>query len=165
MHFFSLTGTKAQGWARTDVPRQGWTLLRVSRSAAEITALIKANPYIGPSFNSDSQDNLYIVPPLSVRNAIYSGTGLSSITWRPEIFDCEDFAFVAKAAVSLWGNSNLRANVCGILFGIMFGRNASGDAHAYNWYLSADLSSIIFFEPQNGNEMINPGYNGYFSVF
>lgn len=51
-----------------------------------------------------------------------------------------------------------------ILFGVMFGRNASG-ANAYNWYLTANLSGVIFFEPQNGNEMVNPGYTGYFGVF
>jgi len=165
MHFFSLTGTKAQGWARTDVPQQRWTLLRVSRSGADITNLIEGNQYIGPTFNSYLSDGLYIVPPQSVRDAIYNGTGLSSTTWRTEIFDCDDFAFAAKAAVSLWGNSNLRANGCAILFGLMFGENASGAKHAYNWYPSPDFSSIIFFEPQHGNEMVNPGYNGYFSVF
>ena len=52
-----------------------------------------------------------------------------------------------------------------LVFGVMFGRNATGAEHAYNWYLTADLSSVIFFEPQNGNEMANPHYVGYFSVF
>jgi hypothetical protein len=98
----------------------------------------------------------------------------------------DDFAFSAKAAVAKWGNGYLRANVgwrllpartyltadvnnfpqgYAIIFGIMFGRNAKGEAHAYNWYLNADLNGITFFEPQNGNEMANPGYNGYFAVF
>ena len=52
-----------------------------------------------------------------------------------------------------------------ILFGVMFGRNAAGTGHAYNWYLTADLSGIIFFEPQNGNEMVDPRYVGNFGVF
>ena len=46
----------------------------------------------------------------------------------------------------------------------MFGRNANGVGHAYNWYLAPDLNSILF-DPQNGSEMVNPGYTGYFGVF
>jgi len=46
----------------------------------------------------------------------------------------------------------------------MFGSNA-GRVHAYNWYLSEDRDSIIFFEPQNGGEKVDPGYMGYFAVF
>jgi hypothetical protein len=158
-------GTKAQAWARADVPAQRWTLKRISRTGAEINALIRANPYIGPKFESYLSDGLYIVPPQSVRNDIYNGTELKTTPWREEIFDCDDFAFSAKAAVAKWGNGYLRANGYAIIFGIMFGRNAKGEAHAYNWYLNADLNGITFFEPQNGNEMANPGYNGYFSVF
>jgi len=75
------------------------------------------------------------------------------------------FHFFAKAAIAKWGNDNIRADDIAIVFGVMFGRNASGAGHAYNWYLTPDLSGIIFFEPQNGNEMVDPGYTGYFGVF
>jgi len=47
----------------------------------------------------------------------------------------------------------------------MFGAKPNGGAHAYNWYLGEDLNGIIFFEPQSGNEMVNPGYSAYFGVF
>jgi hypothetical protein len=47
----------------------------------------------------------------------------------------------------------------------MFGRNANGIGHAYNWYLAPDLNSILFLDPQDGSEMVNPGYTGYFGVF
>jgi hypothetical protein len=161
----TANGTKAQGWAFTVVPQQNWTLTRISRTSAEINALVRANPYIGPTFQSYLQDGLYIVPPQSVRNSIYTGTGLGTTTWRAEIFDCDDFAFCAKAAVSQWGNSYLHADGYAVVFGIMFGNRSDGTAHAYNWFLNGDLTGITFFEPQNGHEMVNPGYNGYFAVF
>ena len=92
----------------------------------------------------------------------------------------DDFAFVAKAAK--WGNGAIFADVhchlytshpqissmqgVAILFGVMFGRDVNGVAHAYNWYLAplADLNSIFFFNPQTG-EMVDPGHTGYFGVF
>jgi len=52
-----------------------------------------------------------------------------------------------------------------ILFGVMFGRDANGDAHAYNWYLAPNLNAILFFDPQNGMEMVDPGHMAYFGVF
>jgi len=108
MHFCSLTGTKAQGWACTDVPAQCWPLKRVSRTGAEINTVLKANKYIGAKFESYQQDGLcdafpllpsfpcshfvlfeirYIVLPQRVRNDIYNGTGLRTTRWCEEIFD------------------------------------------------------------------------------
>ena len=47
-----------------------------------------------------------------------------------------------------------------LVFGVMFRRNATRAGHAFNWYLTTNLSSVIFFEPQNRNEMANPHYSG-----
>jgi hypothetical protein len=105
--FYDSTGTRVQGWQNADVPAQKWTLRRVSRTGQEINNLVRLNPYTGAGFNSYLQDGLYvflplpwfsftlhlyshryIVPPASVRNEIYSTTGLSNTGWRSEIFDC-----------------------------------------------------------------------------
>jgi len=153
-------GTKVQGYQYVDTSNERWELRRVSRTGSEIHGMVRANP-----FTPYVQDGLYIVLPGTVRKDIYNGTGLSTTKWRSEIFDCDDFAFVAKAAVAKWGNDNIRADGIAIVFGVMFGRKTSGEAHAYNWYLTPDLSSIIFFEPQHGNEMVDSGYPAYFGVF
>jgi len=46
----------------------------------------------------------------------------------------------------------------------MFGKNQK-EGHAYNWYLNKDLNDIIFFEPQTGEEMVDPRYKAYFGLF
>jgi hypothetical protein len=80
MHFCSLTGTKAQGWARADVPAQRWTLKLVSRTGAEINALIRANPYIGSKFESYLSDGLCdaftALPPFRAHTLFYSQSGI-----------------------------------------------------------------------------------------
>ena len=61
-------------------------------------------------------------------------------------------------------DTNLFWQGVAIVFGVMFGRNTTG-LLAYNWYLKADLSGIIFFQPQIGAETVDPGYMGYFGIF
>ncbi|PPQ74703.1 LOW QUALITY PROTEIN: hypothetical protein CVT25_007632 [Psilocybe cyanescens] len=176
----TTNGTKVHGWAKANVETQDWLLRRVSRTGTEIRAILAKNPYIGKDFKSYLQDGLYdflsftnsclrytyllVVLPKTVRDSVYNGTGLRTTTWRPDIFDCDDFAFVSKGEVARWGNSFLGADGVAILWGVMFGTNGQS-GHAYNWYLNKELDSIMFFEPQNGQESTNIGYNGFFAIF
>ena len=58
-------------------------------------------------------DATYVSLPPNVRKEIWKNTGLgsNSLVWREQIFDCDDFAFAAKAAVSRWAAENLRCDV------------------------------------------------------
>jgi hypothetical protein len=162
----SANGTKVQGWSYVkDDKNQLWDLTRVSRTHDEVQAIVDANSFTGVEFASYRTDELYVVVPDSVRQDIYNGTGLSKTSWRDQIFDCDDFAIVAKAAVAKWANGFLLADGITVLFGVMFGENISGKKHSYNWYLTQDLSSLVFFEPQNGTEVTPTGYTGYFGLF
>ncbi|KAM5341872.1 hypothetical protein ACJ41O_014903 [Fusarium nematophilum] len=119
-----------------------------------------------------STDATYLTLPPDIRDEIWETTGLGKdpLKWRKQIFDCDDFAFAAKAAVSLWAARNLKADGFTILFGITFGqREEKGkrQRHAYNWYLDwYDLTKIKFFEPSEGTESDDrwhyKGFNGLF---
>jgi len=57
-------------------------------------------------------DKQYLCLPRGVIDTIYAGSGLATTAWRPEIFDCDDFAFSMKSAVSRTANTwPVRANV------------------------------------------------------
>ena len=104
--FCTSTGTKVQGYQYVDTSNQRWELRRVSRSASNIQALVRANPFTPDGFRSYVQDGLYnpfffsiifilrllliryIVLPPNLRQDIYNSTGLSTTRWRKEIFDC-----------------------------------------------------------------------------
>jgi hypothetical protein len=46
----------------------------------------------------------------------------------------------------------------------MYGNSANG-AHAYNWYPTQDFSSIVIFEPQNGQAQATSAYKAYFGIY
>ncbi|KAG8917505.1 hypothetical protein FRC01_002402, partial [Tulasnella sp. 417] len=39
----------------------------------------------------------------------------------------------------------------GVLFGIVYGATPN-ERKAYNWYLTDDMLSLVFFDPQTGKE-------------
>jgi hypothetical protein len=161
----STPGTKIQGWQYYNTVNQEWRLVRVSRTGHEINTIAECNRHIGTHFKNYHADRVYIVLRKSVRDYIYQRTGLNKIHQRPELFDCHDYAFVAKAEFAKWGRDNLRADGFAILFGIMFGTTVNGHKHACNWYLTDDLTAIAFFDPQTGNDTHDITYQAAFGIF
>ena len=56
-----------------------------------------------------------------------------------------------------------------VLFGIIFGKGDKGP-NAYNWYLSPDMQSLVFFDAQTGREFTTPaleeaGFTPSFGIF
>ncbi|KAH9482059.1 hypothetical protein JR316_0004154 [Psilocybe cubensis] len=157
-------GTKVHGWQPYPTESQDWVIHRVSRTADEIKAILYKNPHIPPTCQTYLQDGLYVMVPKGARDEIYAKSGLKTTKWRNQIFDCDDFSFVTKAEVAKWGNSELKADGIAILWGVIFGSKGS-IGHAYNFFLNDTMDAVVFFEPQNGEEYSDIGYQGYFSVF
>lgn len=152
---------------------QTWKYERVSRSADDIAAAMKASHHMpNEAIEYQKTDATYVNLPPQVRQQIWKSTGLGSgcLVWRNQIFDCDDFAFAAKSAVSRWAAENLKSDGFTILFGITFGeRRTKGnlERHAYNWYLDwNDLKTVVFFEPSTGQQSEDgwhyTGFNGIF---
>ncbi|KAI0324626.1 Moa, A lectin from the mushroom marasmius Oreades in complex with the trisaccharide Galgalglcnac [Cubamyces sp. BRFM 1775] len=167
----SSDGTKIVGWQGswndgTSLGHQHWTFSPQSLLGHEVHTILRANPYLRQDFKSYKADGMYLILSRARLQEIWRNSGLSGRRWREEIFDCDDFAFVYKAAVAKWGDDQFKADGFAIICGTMFGTNARNEGHAYNWMINPDNhSAIVFFEPQNNSFMDNPGYNAYFGVF
>jgi hypothetical protein len=75
---------------------------------------MKVNGHIdNPLTEYQSTDTTYITFSPLVREQILKSTGLCNgpLVWRNQIFDCDDFAFTAKFAVSRWAAVNLGSEV------------------------------------------------------
>ncbi|KAL7282828.1 hypothetical protein ACG7TL_002241 [Trametes sanguinea] len=164
-------GTPIVGWKgdwtdNTYEEHQLWKFSVQSLLVNEVHATLEANPYLRQDFKSYISDGIYLILSRQHLEDIWHESGLPSRKWREEIFDCDDFSFVYKAEVAKWGDSHFKADGFAILCGVMFGSNSKNQAHAYNWMVSdGDHKKIVFFEPQNGTFMVNPGYDAYFGVF
>ncbi|KAJ7621269.1 ricin B lectin domain-containing protein [Roridomyces roridus] len=103
---------KVHAWSKQDNnPHQMWNLVRVSRTAEEVRNALES-PYVNPeTFKSYRADAVYVTIPRDVRQEIWTGSGLKDAEWRESVFDCDDFAFVAKAAVSNYAKSNIKGSV------------------------------------------------------
>ncbi|KAI0664077.1 Moa, A lectin from the mushroom marasmius Oreades in complex with the trisaccharide Galgalglcnac [Cubamyces menziesii] len=156
-------------WDERKLPSMGhqlWDFYPQSLLGHEIHTILEANPYLKLDFKSYISDGMYLILDRTRLQAIWRNSGLSDRKWREEIFDCDDFSFVYKSEVAKWGDSSFKADGFAIICGVMFGTNAVGQGHAYNWMISPeDHSAIVFFEPQNNTFMENPGYKAYFGVF
>jgi len=66
-----------------------------------------------------------------------------------EVFDCDDYSFVMKAATSIYARDTLRINA-GLCFGIAWGRFGwrIDPWHSCNWVLHDDMS-FSWVEPQD----------------
>lgn len=76
--------------------------------------------------------------------ALKRWTDQLTIGWTSERYDCDDFALLAKALVSLWHNDSTKEKM-GITFGIVW---EAGLGHAYNLVRHKDGWKA--YEPQNG---------------
>lgn len=132
---------------------QLWDLERVSRTSLEIKGVITSwkpdllSRIIQPYADHDE----YFVIPQRLRNIIWNQTKLLNQPIYKNTFDYDDFVIKAKDAVNTWARDSLRVRGYSILFGIIFGEARQGPK-AYNWYLSSDMRSLVFFDAQTGKE-------------
>ncbi|KAF5384469.1 hypothetical protein D9757_006399 [Collybiopsis confluens] len=168
----SANGTRIYGWSGSwdstsdDSFHKRWFLKRASQTSAEVSLLVRNNPDITVDFKSYLLDGDYIILPEGVWQTIWNGSGLRNRPWRSEIFDCDDFAVVYKAAVATWGADNIRADGIAILCGIMLGRAKVGvGAHAYNFNINTRFDAVRFFEPQTNAFQDRTNYNAYLGFF
>lgn len=160
-------GTRVWGWQYIPNDNQKWLFKRMTRTPQEIQALLGANVRVGRVEFPHYQDMNYLVLPLNLQNIIYNDSGIKrNFRWRPEIFDCDDFAVTFKAAVAKHGYDSILVDNIAILCGIMFGSKPPNLGHALNWSVSETLNSINFLEPQNGQWNADAfGWQAYFGMF
>ncbi|KAJ7892407.1 Moa, A lectin from the mushroom marasmius Oreades in complex with the trisaccharide Galgalglcnac [Mycena leptocephala] len=159
-------GTRIQTWEAAtpeNEMNQLWSFERRSRSAAEIRTALANNPYTQADFKSYAVDQIYFILDRAFHTQLRNAN-LKDFSWRNQIFDCDDFAWVHKAGVAKWGAENIKADGLSILCGFMAGYSENA-GHAYNWTLSDDLWSILFFEPQNGQFSAVSEYQAAWGIF
>ncbi|KIO17421.1 hypothetical protein M407DRAFT_32914 [Tulasnella calospora MUT 4182] len=143
---------------------QLWSLDRVSRTSLEIKEVMGKwkpdllNRLFQPYGDNDEFyfESRYIVLPYELRKPIWNETGLLDQAICRNTFDYDDFVIKAKDAMNSWARDNFRTYGYSILFGIIFGEAKKGPK-AYNWYLSYDMGSLVFFDPQTGIEYTSAG--------
>lgn len=77
---------------------------------------------------------------------IWKESQVGNFKWTKESFDCDDFSYVYKGAVSK--HVYQRKKNLPYAVGIIFGRNSKG-GHAVNVFLD-ELGNVKILEPQNG---------------
>ncbi|KAH9482062.1 hypothetical protein JR316_0004157 [Psilocybe cubensis] len=160
-----IPGTQVVGWQIDSTPTQDWVFRRVSRTGTEIKALLASNKSVDNNVESYLKEGIYIVLPKSVRDDILHRSGLgSSLKWRKEIFDSDDFAFVSKSHVAKWGATELLGDGFAILWGVVFG-GQKDSAHVYNFFLNDNLDGIVFCDPKTGEQKDTIRHKGYLSLF
>lgn len=166
----SDNGTPIYGWEGSfddSNSHQCWYFKRMSLSSADVLTVVLNNPHIAPNFRPYQVDGEYLILPPSVLRTIWGSTGLDTDNqlWRPQIFDCDDFALIMKAAVAKWGNDNWKADNFAVFCGLMLGVDNQNppNGHAYNFTISDDHSQVVFFEPQTGDFMDDIGYDAVLS--
>ncbi|KIO25705.1 carbohydrate-binding module family 13 protein [Tulasnella calospora MUT 4182] len=132
---------------------QLWELERVSRTAQEIKTIIGSwKPELLERFVQPYGDDVqYLVLPSQLRSTIWEGTKLLRQTVRKGTFDYDDFVIKAKDAVKTWARDRFRLDGYSVLFGVIYGEALVG-VKAYNWYLSADMSELVFCDAQTNTE-------------
>ncbi|KAG8902122.1 hypothetical protein FRC00_001563 [Tulasnella sp. 408] len=119
---------------------QLWDLERVSGRTAEIKAIIESwkpnllSRVIQP--HADNNDQL--------RNVIWNDTKLMRQSVRKSSYDYDSFVIRTKDAVNAWARDTMRIE-------------ARRGPKAYNWYLSPDMQSLMFFDAQTGKEYTAAG--------
>ncbi|KAG8895458.1 hypothetical protein FRB99_000575 [Tulasnella sp. 403] len=149
---------------------QLWFLDRRSRTPDEIRCILQANSVLSDLFEPSSDDKAqYLILPRRLREGIYVSSGLDKRIRRPEVFDFEDYVIKSKDAVTSWGRDNITLNRCGALLGIVYG-NHRGGRYSYNWTLTNDCQSVVFFDAYTGDELTTTsleqlGFKARFGTF
>lgn len=134
---------------------QLWILDRLSRSGPEIRAIIEQwKPELVPRLLLPHGDSVeYFIPPRVVRQHLWEKADLQSQQVRLHLFDYDVFVIKSKEIIHSWARERFPTEIrgFGILFGIIYGEAEKGPK-AYNWYLTEDMRSLVFFDPQTGRE-------------
>lgn len=160
--FLEVAGGKSSNGAHVtcseatgECDHQLWCFESVSRTSGDIKALFESwKPSIVPRLLHPYGDlSQYFVLPVDLRKEIWQNTNLLRQPIRPHLFDYDDFVILLKNSITVWARDRFQADVRGysVLFGIIYGEANKGP-RAYNWYLSADMCSLVFFDAQSGNE-------------
>jgi len=134
-----------------------WELERVSRTADEILSILGKwdESFLARLCLPHNGDAQYFVLPHLIRTSIWENTNLRLQPLRHLVFDYEDFVIKTKDAATTWVRDTLKIDGYSALFGLVYG-NASKGPKGYNWYLSPDLYSVVFFDAQTGREYTAP---------
>jgi len=132
---------------------QLWALEKSSRTVEEIIHILGDwNESLRSRLcHSHSVATHCFVLPHDLRKSIWEGTGLRTQPVRPQLSSQDHFVTKVKDAVGSWARNDLKLDGYGVLFGIVYGQAQLGPG-AYNWYLTPDLESLVFFDPQTGME-------------
>ncbi|KAJ7720545.1 hypothetical protein B0H16DRAFT_1604554 [Mycena metata] len=139
-------GTPIIVWGDSDTTNQLWNLKSYSATYDDIIAALQDSPYGMDDFKYYPSNTLYFVVPQPLLIQIWDASALRGRN-RPQIFSGDDHAIAFKAAVNDWAFRNIKANHFSPLCGVHVGeRQTDGDDCAYNWTLSEDRKSVLFFE-------------------
>ncbi|KIO23032.1 carbohydrate-binding module family 13 protein [Tulasnella calospora MUT 4182] len=148
---------------------QLWILELASRTGAEIKALFrswKPDLFLFQPYGESAQ---YFVLRKETRRNLWQAAKLLRQPVRSHFFDYDDFVIRMKEAATRWVTDRYKADVSfvapfpvsrsnarqirgySVLFGIIYGEDRKG-SRAYNWYLSPDMRSLVFFDAQIGKE-------------
>lgn len=150
--------------ASEDRDHQIWDLERVSRSSVEVKAIIERwKPELLPRILQPYEDAAeYFVLERELRKSIWEKTNLRQQRLHQHMFDYDDFVVKAKEAVRAWARDNFPNVTRGysVLFGVIYGE-ANKVPKAYNWYLTPDMSALLFFDAQTSREYTPEALDGF----
>ncbi|KAK0494138.1 hypothetical protein EDD18DRAFT_1464587 [Armillaria luteobubalina] len=162
-------GTPINGWKSSTgfndtQPHQCWFFQRKSVSRTEIETIIGKNTYLANDYKLyQPVDEEHLILPKYLWEEIWTSSGLSTKKSRRGIFDADDFALVMKGAIAQWGTEKCGADGFAIFCGFMLGRSQANpkEGYTYNFTISDDHSSVVFFNPQNKKFLDNISYDVY----
>lgn len=91
-------------------------------------------------------DDAYEAVSTAQAKAIWFNSELPKLDWKPNVFDCDDFALVYKAQACI--SANAGGGVHPYAVGILFG-SAERSAHAVNLFIDP-AGKLMVIEPQTG---------------
>lgn len=91
---------------------------------------------------------------------VFSRSKLSSVSYRPEVHDCEDYAMTMLVEINNFGYNNWKLKY-GYAFGIVYGDFPT--PHAINWFITPE-KEVLFIEPQSG-EIFKPTGNNIVFIY
>jgi len=92
------------------------------------------------------------VLPDELRRGIFQETELIRKPLQSPTFDYDAFVTKAKDAMNAWAEKAVKVGGCTALFGTVQASSAREGPRAYNWSVTEDMRSLIFFDAQTGME-------------
>jgi len=141
-------GTPITGWEHVTNDHQLWTIESITISGVQVNATL-VDSVLQQSFVSFFKDTTkYIVIPSAGILTAFQSLGMPQHGLLSKDLDYP--AYALKAAVLKRSNNMIRVDGFPILFGIAFGMDSQGVAHAKNWSIQENNTGIVFFDPTNG---------------